>query len=246
MRRFALPALLLAAALVALPTAGCSQESVSDRAFGEKVKAYLMRHPEVIEEAMAASQARQQASADREARVALTANRSLLERDGDDYVANPNGRVTVVEFFDYKCTYCKASAPAVLAMIAKNPDVRFVFKEMPILTDTSSHASEAQLAANKQNGKYLPVFGALMQEKALDDNGVSRIMSEHGVDVARLDPTAKAAADKHIAENKALAKSIGVEGTPAFIVGDHVIAGWIPEELQAGIDEGRRRGGSGS
>ncbi|MRT32864.1 DsbA family protein, partial [Xylella fastidiosa subsp. multiplex] len=84
-----------------------------------------------------------------EARVALAANRSLLERDGDDFVANPNGKVTVVEFFDYKCTYCKASAQAVLDIIAKNPDVRFVFKEMPILTDTSSKASEAQLAANK-------------------------------------------------------------------------------------------------
>ncbi len=244
--RLALPALLLTAALVALPSAGCSQETGGDRAFGEKVKAYILRHPEVIEEAMNALAASRQASTDREARVALGANRSLLERDGDDFVANPNGKVTVVEFFDYKCTYCKASAPAVLDMIAKNPDVRFVFKEMPILTDTSSHASEAQLAANKQNGKYLNVFGALMQEHALDDSGVQRIMNEHGVDVARLDPAAKAAADKHIAETKALAKSIGVEGTPAFIVGDHVIAGWIPEELQASIDEGRRREGRGS
>ena len=246
MRRFALPALLMATALVALPSAGCSQETGADRAFGDKVKAYLMRHPEVIEEAMNQLQASRQASSDREARVALAANRSLLERDGDDFVANPNGKVTVVEFFDYKCTYCKASATAVMDIIAKNPDVRFVFKEMPILTDTSSHASEVQLAANKANGKYLNVFSALMAEKALDDNGVQRIMSENGVDIARLDPSAKAAAEKHIAENKALAKSIGVEGTPAFIVGDHVIAGWIPEELQAGIAEGRRRGGSGS
>ena len=67
-------------------------------------------------------------------------------------------------------------------------------------------------------------------------------MSENGVDLARIDPKAKEAADKHIAENKALAKSIGVEGTPAFVVGDHMIAGWVPEELQAGIDEGRRHG----
>lgn len=243
MRRFALPALLLSAVIVALPTAGCSQETASDRAFGDKVRAYLMRHPEVIEQAMNQMQAQRQASADREARVALAANRSLLERDGDDFVANPNGKVTVVEFFDYKCTYCKASAQAVLDIIAKNPDVRFVFKEMPILTDTSSKASEAQLAANKTNGKYLNVFGQLMAERALDDNGVQRIMSEHGVDLARLDPNARAAANKHIADNKALAKAIGVEGTPAFIVGDHMIAGWIPEELQAGIDEGRRRKG---
>jgi protein-disulfide isomerase len=245
MRRLAFPALLLASAVIALPTAGCSQESASDKAFGDKVKAYLIRHPEVIEEAMAAAQAKQQATAEREAKVALVANRSLLERDGDDFVANPNGKITVVEFFDYKCAYCKASAPAVMDLIAKNPDVRFVFKEMPILTDTSTHASQIQLAANRANGKYLPLFGALMQEKALDEGGVDRIMSEHGVNVASLSPTAKAAADKHIAENKALAKSVGIEGTPAFVVGDHMIAGWIPEDLQAGIDEGRKRSTSG-
>ncbi len=245
MPRLALPALLLAAIVVALPSAGCSQETAADRAFGEKVKAYLMRHPEVVEQAINQLAASRQASSDREARLALQANRSLLERDGDDYVANPNGKVTVVEFFDYKCTYCKASAQAVIDIIANNPDVRFVFKEMPILTDTSSHASQLQLAANRTNGKYLNVFGALMAEKALDDNGVQRIMTEHGVDPARIDGSAKDAANKHIAENKALAKSIGVEGTPAFIVGDHVISGWIPEEIQAGIDEGRKRSSTG-
>jgi len=242
MRPFALPALLAASVLIALPSAGCSQESSADHAFGEKVKAYLMRHPEVIEEAMNQLQAQRDAAAAREARIALGANRTLLEHDPDDFVANPNGKVTVVEFFDYKCAYCKASSPAVIDMIAKNPDVRFVFKEMPILTDTSSHASQAQLAANRTNGKYLTVFGALMAEKALDDSGVDRIMSEHGVDLARLDPKAKENAEKHIAQTKALAKSIGVEGTPAFVVGDHMIAGWVPEELQADIEEGRRRG----
>ena len=149
----------------------------------------------------------------------------------------------MVEFFDYKCTYCKLSAPQVIAMVAKNPDVRFVFKEMPILSETSSHASVDQLAENKDNGKYLNVFGDLMQEKALDDEGVKRIMNEHGVDVARIDPSAKAAADRHIAENKALAAQIGVSGTPAFIVGGHVIAGWVPEELQAGIEQQRHQQG---
>jgi protein-disulfide isomerase len=243
MSRLALPALLLAAAVVALPSAGCSQETSTDKAFGEKVKAYLMRHPEVIEEALGQLQAARNASAEREARVALATNRQILEHDPDDFVANPNGKVTVVEFFDYKCTYCKASSQAVLDLIAKNPDVRFVFKEMPILTETSSKASEVQLASNKTNGKYLKLFGQLMNEKALDDDGVKRIMAENGVDPNRVDPTAKAAADKHIEETKALAKSIGAEGTPTFIVGDHLIAGWIPEELQAGIDEGRKKKG---
>lgn len=241
MPRLTLSALFATVALLALPSAGCSQESSADRAFGERVKAYLMNHPEVIEEAMNRLASARQASADREAMAALSKNRDIIEHDSRDFVANPNGKVTVVEFFDYKCTYCKASAQAVLDIIAKNPDVRFVFKEMPILTDTSNHASEAQLAANRNNGKYLNVFGELMAEKALDDSGVQRILAANGVDPARIDPAAKAAAEKHIADNKALAKSIGVEGTPAFIVGDHVIAGWVPEELQAGIEERRKK-----
>ncbi len=243
MLRFALPTLLLAAAL-ALPTAGCSQESASERAFGERVRAYIVQHPEVIEEAMNRLAANRQATVDRDAQHALAENRQSLERDPGDFVANPNGKITVIEFFDYKCTYCKLSAPQVIALVAKNPDVRFVFKEMPILSETSSHASVDQLASNKDNGKYLNVFGDLMQEKALDDDGVRRIMSQNGVDVARIDASAKSVADKHIAENKALAATIGVSGTPAFIVGDHVIAGWVPEELQAGIEQQRhQRGG---
>ena len=242
MLRFAVPALLVAAA-IALPTAGCSQESASERAFGERVRAYIVQHPEVIEEAMNRLAASRQASADRDAQKALGQNRMALERDPGDFVANPNGKVTVVEFFDYKCTYCKLSAPQVIAMVAKNPDVRFVFKEMPILSETSSHASVDQLAENRNNGKYLNIFGDLMQERALDDDGLKRIMSEHGVDVARIDSAAKSAADRHIAENKALAAQIGVSGTPAFIVGDHVIAGWVPEELQAGIEQARRHEG---
>jgi len=242
MPRSALSALLLAAAVLALPSTGCSQESANDRAFGERVRAYLMNHPEVIEEVTNRLAAVRQAAADRQARVAVQQNRASLERDSRDFVANPNGRVTVVEFFDYKCTYCKASAQAVLDLVSKNPDVRFVFKEMPILTETSTHAAEAQLASNRSNGKYLNVFGQLMQERALDDSGVQRILGENGVDPAQIDPNARAAAQKHIADNKALAKSIGVEGTPAFIVGDRVIAGWIPEDLEAGIAEARRRG----
>jgi protein-disulfide isomerase len=242
MRRIAPFALLIAAALTVLPSAGCSQETTADRAFGEKVKAYLMRHPEVIEEAMNQLQAQRDAESQRKARVALGANRSVIEHDPSDFVANPNGKITVVEFFDYKCPYCKASSPAVLDLIAKNPDVRFVFKEMPILTETSDHAAEAQLVSKGADGKYLALFGALMDEKALDDDAVQRIMKDHGVDVTHLDPKAKAAADRHIAETRALAKTLGVDGTPAFIVGDHVIPGWIPEQLQADIDESRKHG----
>jgi protein-disulfide isomerase len=241
MLRAVLPSLLLAAAL-ALPTAGCSQGS-SDPAFGAKVRAYIMAHPEVIEEALTKLVASKEEKAAQSASLGILNNRAQLEHDPEDFVANPNGRITVVEFFDYKCPYCKTSGESVIKLIHDNPDVRFVFKEFPILSDTSSHAATYQLLAKSQ-GRYLDVFQALMRQPGLSDQNVLDIFKDKGVDLAAADtPAARAAVEKHLAANRALAHDIGVEGTPAFVVDGKRIDGWVPEDLQAGIDA--QRGHSG-
>jgi protein-disulfide isomerase len=243
MSRAVLPALLLAAA-IALPTAGCSQSS-SDPAFGAKVRAYLIAHPEVIEEALAKLEANKEAKAAQSAGIGILRNKQQLERDSRDFVANPNGKITVVEFFDYKCPYCKTSADSVVKLIHDNPDVRFVFKEFPILSDTSSHAAIYQLEAKGQ-GHYLDVFQTLMHQPGLSDQNVADILKDKGVDVAAADtPAARAAVDQHLAANRALAHDVGVEGTPAFIVNGKRIDGWVPEDLESGI-AAERRGGGGS
>jgi protein-disulfide isomerase len=241
MLRAVLPALLLAAA-VALPTAGCSQ-STNDAAFGAKVRAYLMAHPEVVEEALTKLEANKEAKAAQSASMGILRNKQALEHDARDFVANPGGRITVVEFFDYKCPYCKTSADSVIKLIHDNPDVRFVFKEFPILSDTSNHAATYQLLA-KQQGHYLDVFQAFMHQPGLSDQNVADILKDKGVDLASADtPSARASVDQHLAANRALAHDVGVDGTPAFVVNGKRIDGWVPEDLQAGIDAQRRSGG---
>jgi protein-disulfide isomerase len=238
MLRLLAPAVLLAAAL-ALPTAGCSQSSNSDEVFGAKVRAYLLAHPEVVSEALAKLQADNDAKAAEASHQGIVKEKAALEHDPGDFVANPGGKITVVEFFDYKCPYCKTSADAVVKLIHDNPDVRFVFKEFPILSDTSNHAAIDQLLTKNQ-GRYLQVFQDLMRQPGLDDDSAKAVFKAQGVDLAAADtPAARAAAEKHLAENRALAHAVGVEGTPAFIIDGKRIDGWAPDELQAGLDAER-------
>jgi len=237
---------LLAVALIALPSAGCSADtakpaSAEDKAFGDKVRAYILAHPEVLEEAIAKLQETRTAAADKANAVALAANRQKVERDPRDFVVgNPEGKITVVEYFDYRCPYCKMALPEIDKLVAENKDLRFVFKEFPILSPVSERAARAALGAKIQ-GKYLPVHNALMAEKNLDDAAIERILKANGVDVAKAkaDGAAKEA-DAQLHEINALAKSTGVTGTPAFVIGDTLISGADMDAVKAAIAEQRK------
>ncbi|HTI66558.1 MAG TPA: DsbA family protein [Caulobacteraceae bacterium] len=237
-------ALIAAIALIAIPAAGCSPsgKAPGQAAAGDQIRAYILAHPEVIEEAIGKLQERRQAAADTQLKAQLVANRSKVERDPRDYVAgNPNGKVTVVEFFDYRCPYCKAALPEIAKLIADNKDVRFVFKEFPILSPISETAARAAYAAKAQ-GKYWPVHQALLAEKNLDGESIDRILRDNGVDVARAhaDGAGKATTD-FLEETRALGRATGVNGTPAFIIGDRMVSGWVPADIQAGIAEARKK-----
>lgn len=229
-------ALALCAAL-ALPLAACAKKP--DDAFGQKVRAYLLEHPEVIEEAVQKLQENKQAAAVEAAKASLGKYRAQLERDPRDFVANPDGKITVVEFFDYRCGYCKVSAPEVLKLIAENPDVRFVFKEFPIFGGESNLAAQVALS-EPAKPKTLKLFEAFMAEKALDATSIDRHLRAAGIDPA----AAKAAGasepvQKHIADTRALAQALAIEGTPAFIIGDQVIPGADMAALRAAITEAK-------
>jgi protein-disulfide isomerase len=240
-----LPLGLILAAVLTLPSAGCSAkaESQADQEFGAKVRTYLMAHPEVIQEAVDKMQTEKQAALDKASKDALASHREAVERDPRDYVAgNPNGKITVVEYFDYRCPYCKAAAPAIQKMIADNKDIRFVLKEFPILSEVSDHASKAALGA-KAEGKYLPIHFAMLAEKSLDDEAIDRILKENGVDPAKAKAVgADEASTKQLADNHELAKVTGVNGTPAFVIGDTMVAGWDPDQIQAAIVAERKKG----
>lgn len=232
---------LFAASILAVSAASCAEPkkaetpttaAAPDAAFGEKVRAYLIAHPEVIAEAIEALKTKQQAEAEASNAKAIAQNKAQLEHA----VGDPSlgaGPVTVVEFFDYRCAYCKAAAPHIPDMVAKNSQIRLVFKEFPILTEVSEHAARAALAAQIQ-GKYLPVHLAFMAEKALDDDGINRILKEKGVDLVRAHADMQSEpVSKKIEENRALAREIGVDGTPGFVVADKVIGGFIEDDIIA-------------
>jgi len=241
--RTAIAAAALAALLVACkPAADDAKPSKAEKAFGESVRAYLLAHPEVLEEVVVKLKEKRetealqaQAGAHEDAKRLIPQYRQALERDARDFVANPNGRITVVEFFDYNCGYCKLAAPEVLRIIEENPDIRFVFKEFPIFGATSDTAARVALTPAAK-GKGLALYKAWMAEKPLDEAGIDRHLSQVG-----LDPGAvrKAAADpaitKQVQDVRALAETLKLQGTPAFIVGNTLIPGADIGALRAAI-----------
>ena len=229
-------ALALCAAL-ALPLAACAKKPDDD--FGQKVRTYLLEHPEVIEEAVQKLQENKQAAAAEAAKASLGKYRAQLERDPRDFVANPDGKITVVEFFDYRCGYCKASAPEVLKLIRENPDVRFVFKEFPIFGGESNIAAAVALSpAGKP--KNIELFDRFMAEKSLDEAAIDRHLRAVGVDpaAARAGGAGKDV-QQHIADNRQLAMTLGIEGTPAFIIGEHMVPGADMQAVRAALAEAK-------
>jgi len=224
----------LLAPLLALALTACGQPK-ADAEFGTKVRAYLLEHPEVLQEAYERLQVKQQAQAQAASLAAIGKHRKALENDPRDYVANPNGKVTVVEFFDYNCGYCKLIAPEVLAIVRSDPDVRFVFKDLTIFGEASEYAAAgADLA--KSSGKYLTVYQQFMATKPLDDAGVANIVSAQGIDPQAARARQNSAERKaYLADQHKLAGALGIDGTPAFVIGDTMIPGADAEALKAAI-----------
>jgi protein-disulfide isomerase len=141
---------------------------------------------------------------------------------------NPDGAVTVVEFFDYRCPYCKAVARDMIETLEAEGDVRIVFKEFPILGPDSQTAAKAALAADRQ-GKYLPFHQALMDHKGtLDRDAILDIAEELGLDLELLEVDMESPeVATVIARTLALAEALDIGGTPAFIIGDELVPGAV-------------------
>ena len=240
---------VLAAAVAVLSLAACSKPvdkpvaAAEDSAFHEKVVAYLADHPGVIQEGITAYTDKQHALAAQKASAAISTRHQALDADARDFVANPDGKITVVEFFDYRCPYCKADQPALKSLIESDKDIRFVFKEYPIIPDqdgqvgVSLRAAEAALAA-KRAGKYLQVHDAMMSAPDLDDAAIVRILRDNGVDGGQSMPSGPDL--DHINDVRKLAQEVHVSGTPAFIVGDTLVGSSSLPQLAAAIAQARK------
>jgi protein-disulfide isomerase len=217
---------------------GCAPAK-PDKAFGEKVRAYLLENPEVLLEVSSKLEQKQAAKAAAQGRAALAQFRQGIERDPRDFVANPGGAITVTEFFDYRCGYCKLATPEILKLIDENPDVRFVFKDFVIFGHDSEAAARLFLGARDQ-GKSVALHKAMMAEKSLDEASALRIAADLGLDVAKARAVgASDATTQHLADTRGLAQSLSIEGTPAFIVGDQIIPGADMNALNLAIAQVR-------
>lgn len=223
------------AALCASALALSACDRASDDAFGERVRAYLLENPEVIEEAVQKLGEKREMEAAQAAVSAIEANRAALEQDPRDFVANPNGAITLTEFFDYRCGYCKIAAPEIQEIIDNNPDVRVVFKEFPIFGEQSDETAAIMLT-DQAKAKTLELHERLMAEKSLDDAALNRHLTAVGIDPAAAREAAKAPAiQKQIADTRELAQTLGINGTPAFVIGDRLISGADMESVKAAI-----------
>ncbi|MBU4239694.1 MAG: thioredoxin domain-containing protein [Alphaproteobacteria bacterium] len=212
---------------------------------GDDVRTYLLAHPEVLQEASLALQAKEGQARVDDTNTAAAANATLLAPDARDPAFGPaDAKVTVIEFFDFRCPGCKAVAPQFRALMAAHPDVRFVFKDWPILDRgedvASQYAARAALAAHQQ-GKYLEVYDALMSERALTPESTDRILAQHGVDMARAKQTLVAPeTTRHIADIHTAAAALKLQGTPTFFVNGKAAASIDPAEIARMIEAAKR------
>ncbi len=200
------------------------------RAFEGVIREYLLKNPAIIREAMQVLQAQEEAEKQAAAAQALKQYRPELLQNADSPVGgNPKGDITVVEFFDYNCGYCKRVAPTVSAVLNNDPNVRIVYKEFAILGPQSLVAARAALAAKRQ-GKYLEFHDAMMSAEQADGDSVTATARALGLDYEKL---VKDMEDPKITEqlerNYRLATALGINGTPAFVIGDRLVPGAVDE-----------------
>lgn len=219
-----------------------AKPEVSDDEFGNRVRAYLLSNPQVLREVIAelSKQEEMAATTDRQGLIASLA--TDLQEDGYSFVAgNPDGDVTIVEFFDYRCGYCKQAYPTLMKTVEEDGNVRLVLKEFPILGADSFLASQAAIASLQQD-KYLEFHTALMDSRGgVTIERIRSIAGDLGLDVEKLEADMKQDSVREVVEkNYALAKQLGISGTPAFIIGEEFIPGVVSkEQMQALISAAR-------
>ena len=200
-------------------------------AIEEIVRKYILENPEVVIKSIQTLRQRQETQARNQARSNLVKYHNELFRDPATPVGgNPKGDVTIIEFFDYRCGFCKRVFPDIIKVLNEDRNIRYVFKEFPILGPESVFAAKVALAAwLVDDGKYQSFHSALMKTKgALPESRVLRIAADKGFDVKALKKAmGDGRIDGMIEKNFALAKALDINGTPAFIIGDQVVRGAI-------------------
>ncbi|MBR1778849.1 MAG: thioredoxin domain-containing protein [Alphaproteobacteria bacterium] len=202
------------------------------------VKEYLLNNPEIVKEAMDNYAIREEEMKKQAAVAKLKSHRTALERDSSTPVlGNPDGDVTIVEFFDYNCGYCKLMFPKVLEYVQNDGNIRWVLKDLPSLGETSDLAARAGLAAEKQ-GKYFELHQAMITHQgSLTEKDILAYAKTAGLNMAKFNKDRKdKALDKVLSANRTLANQFEFYGIPDFIIGDFISHGaMMGDELDVNV-----------
>lgn len=193
------------------------------------VRDYILDNPEIIQQAAVKLQ-------ERETGRAVSANRAAFEKPyRGAYLGNPRGDVTLVEFYDYSCGYCRAALPILDRLLAEDKGLRVTLRELPVLGPDSEAAAYASLTAAAQQPRFARFHHQLFAAGRPVPTTLARVVAANGVSPART-PEARA----EIANNLELARAVGIQGTPGFIVGDRIFPGMVPyETLKKAIADAR-------
>ncbi|WP_456373304.1 DsbA family protein [Thiolapillus sp.] len=211
-------------ALTAEPALSDAQKAEVEAIIGS----YLKENPEVVIEAIQAWRSKQEAAEEAMKREAVKELHAETAHTLSPVWGNPDGDVTVVEFFDYNCPYCKSVFPGMKQLIQKDGGIRVVMKELPVLGKNSLYAAKAALAAQQQ-GKYEQFHARMMgKESRLSPEGVLAAAKKVGLDINRLKKDMESAeVAQELDRSSVWAQRLGISGTPAFVIGDELIPGAI-------------------
>jgi hypothetical protein len=215
--------------------AGAGIDARQRGAFEALVRAYILDHPEILPEAMDKLQARETASR-------LAPLRGAIETPFPGAVlGNPSGKVTLVEFTDFACTYCRSSVADVEALLVANPDLRVVVRELPIIAPESEPAARMGLAAAAQ-GKYAAFHKAMFSGERPSTTSIAAAASAAGLNGAAANAYAQQpGVHQELERNLGFARQLGISGTPAWSVGGQLISGAVGrEKLQQAINDARK------
>jgi len=211
------------------------------------IKDYLIKNPQLVQEVLAEVERHQQAAEAEKHRTAVRENaEALFSSPRHVVLGNPQGNVTMVEFFDYNCGFCKRALTDMLDLIKSDPNLKFVLKEFPVLGEGSLQAAQVAVAVRMQDKtgkKYLDFHQRLLNARGQADKiRALAAAKEAGFDVARLEKDMNSdEAKATIAESMKLAEAIGVSGTPSYVVGTEVVVGAIGlEALRQKINAERK------
>jgi protein-disulfide isomerase len=236
-----IPIILISTLLSCAALPALAQELTEDRV-KELVLETIRENPQILLEAMSILEAQKQQAQSAAIAAVLEAEREVLERDPNaPALGSPDGDVTVVEFFDYNCPYCRRSTPELTGLLEEDENLRLVMREWPILGEGSVFAARAALAAREQD-MYQEMHEALMAlQQPADEMSVLRLAEALGLDVDRLKADMESSEiEEHLATSMRLAQALGVTGTPAFVIGDELIAGYVEQDvLEAAVEQAR-------